>query len=303
METINIVSPCFNEEDNLEPLYNRIKRIFESSLSKYDFKLIFIDNKSTDLTRARIKQLIDSDTRVGAIFNARNFGHIKSPFYGLLQSEGPCSILIASDLQDPPEMIVDMVRKWEEGFKVVVAVKTKTKENRFIFLIRRLYYSLVRKMSDIDLIDNFTGFGLYDRVVIQELRKIDDPYPYFRGLIAEIGFDQAVVSFTQPRRERGTTKNNFLTLYDIAMLGFTSTSKIPLRMATMLGFCMAGLSLTVAIAYLVLKILFWNFFPAGSAPMIIGLFFLGSVQLFFIGLVGEYILNINTKNLETTPCN
>jgi glycosyltransferase involved in cell wall biosynthesis len=232
------------------------------------------------------------------ILNSRNFGHIRSPHHALLQAEGDCCVAMTSDLQDPPEMIADMVAKWEAGFKVVVAVKTRSRENPLMFAIRKAYYRLVRSVSDVELIDNFTGFGLYDRQVVDELRKIDDPYPYFRGLIAEVGFRRATIPFTQPRRERGITKNNFMTLYDMAMLGFTSTSKIPLRIATMIGFLTAGVSLLVAAGYLVAKLVFWDKFPMGTAPLIIALFFFGSVQMFFIGLLGEYILNINARALR-----
>jgi polyisoprenyl-phosphate glycosyltransferase len=298
MKTICVVSPCYNEEQNVEALYGRLSELFAGPLSGYALKLLFIDNRSTDGTRAILERLCAADRRVMAIFNSRNFGHIRSPYHALLQAEGDCCVAMASDLQDPPEMLVDMVAKWEAGFKVVIAVKTKSRENPLMFALRKAYYRLVRSVSDVELIDNFTGYGLYDRRVIEELKKIDDPYPYFRGLIAEVGFERATVPFTQPRRERGVTKNNFMTLYDMAMLGFTSTSKIPLRVATMTGFFTAGLSLLVAVGYLVAKLVFWDRFPMGTAPLIIALFFFGSVQLFFIGLLGEYILNINARALR-----
>lgn len=298
MKTICVVSPCYNEEQNVEALYRKLAGLFEGPLAGYALKLLFIDNRSTDGTRAIIERLCAADRRVQAIFNSRNFGHIRSPYHALLQAEGDCCVMMASDLQDPPEMLVDMVAKWEAGFRVVIAVKTKSRENPLMFAVRRAYYRLVRSVSDVELIDNFTGYGLYDRQVVEELRKIDDPYPYFRGLVAEVGFERATVPFTQPRRERGITKNNFMTLYDMAMLGFTSTSKIPLRIATMTGFLTAGLSLLVALGYLVAKLVFWDRFPMGTAPLIIALFFFGSVQLFFIGLLGEYVLNINARALR-----
>jgi polyisoprenyl-phosphate glycosyltransferase len=298
MKTIWVVSPCYNEAQNVEALYEAIKRLFEGPLSRYAFKLLLIDNHSTDGTQEIIERLCARDARVLAIFNSRNFGHIRSPYHAFLQAEGDCCVTMASDLQDPPEMIVDMVAKWEAGFKIVIAVKTKSRENPLMFALRKTYYRLVRSLSDVELIDNFTGFGLYDRRVVEELKRIDDPYPYFRGLIAEIGFERATVPFTQPRRARGVTKNNFMTLYDMAMLGFTSTSKIPLRIATMIGFFMGGASLLVAAGYLVAKLIYWSSFPIGTAPVIISLFFFGSIQLFFIGVLGEYILNINTRALR-----
>jgi polyisoprenyl-phosphate glycosyltransferase len=298
MKTICVMSPCFNEEQNIEELYRRVTALFDGPLSGYALRLLLIDNRSTDNTREIIERLCAADKRVQAIFNSRNFGHIRSPYHALLQAEGDCCVSMASDLQDPPEMIADMVAKWEAGFKVVIAVKTKSRENPLMFGVRKVYYRLVRSVSDVELIDNFTGFGLYDKRVLDELRKIDDPYPYFRGLIAEIGFERATIPFTQPRRERGITKNNFMTLYDMAMLGFTSTSKIPLRIATMIGFFMGGASLLLAAGYLVAKLLFWQSFPIGTAPLIISLFFFGSIQLFFIGVLGEYILNINARALH-----
>ncbi len=295
---ISIVSPCYNEEENIIPVYEEISKIMRNKLDKYEYEIIFIDNYSIDRTREIILGLCDKDNRVKAIFNAKNFGHIRSPFYGLMQATGDAVILIASDLQDPPGLIEEFLEKWEAGNKIVIAVKNKSEEKFLMRLFRNMYYKFTKKMSDVELVEHFTGYGIYDSAFIKILREVKDPYPYFRGLIAEIGYHYEVVYFTQPQRIRGITKNNFYTLYDMAMLGITSHSKVPLRIATMIGFLMSGISLIIAFAYLIIKIIFWNYFPLGLAPIMIGLFFFSSVQLFFIGLLGEYILSINTRTLN-----
>lgn len=294
---ISIVTPCYNEQDNVEELYNQVKAVFEN-LPLYIYEHIFIDNSSTDNTVACLKKLADKDENVKIIINTRNFGHIRSPYHALLQSSGEAAILIVSDLQDPPVMIADFIQKWEEGFKIVIGVKNQSKESPLMFRIRKAYYNLINKLSETELIKNYTGFGLYDHVVIDILRKMDDPYPYFRGLICDIGFAIAKISYTQPRRKRGITKNNFFTLYDIAMLGITNHSKLPLRLATMTGFLMAIVSFLVAVIYFVYKLVFWNSFSLGLAPIVIGLFLFSSVQLFFIGIIGEYIGSIHTQVLK-----
>lgn len=294
MKRISIVTPCFNEAENVEELHAQIVQIM-SELPGYDFEHIYIDNASTDGTVPILRRLTAADQRVKVILNARNFGHIRSPFYGILQAHGDAVICMSSDLQDPPSITKDFVRKWEEGFKAVLGVKTKSKETRLMFLLRRLYYRVLSKLSEVPLIENFTGFALYDQQVVQVLRQIDDPYPYIRGLIAEIGFETAKVEFVQPRRKRGITKNNFYTLYDMAMVGFTSNTKIPLRLATMVGFLTAGISLLAGLFYLVYKLIYWETFTAGTAPLVVGLFFVGGVQLFFLGIVGEYIGAIYTQ--------
>jgi glycosyltransferase involved in cell wall biosynthesis len=294
---ISVVSPCYNEEKNIQELYQQIKIVFEQ-LPSYDFELIFIDNASVDNTVSIIKTLIANDTRVKLIINARNFGHIRSPFYALLQTKGDAAILLASDLQDPPQLIKDFIAKWEEGYKIAVGVKSQSGESRMMFAIRKLYYNFSAKIANVRLIKNFTGFGLYDHSVIEILKDIDDPYPYFRGLISEIGFDVAEVEFIQPARKRGITKNNFYTLYDIAMLGITSHSKVPIRLATMAGFGLSLLSFIMAVLFILLKLIFWQHFSVGVAPILIGLFFFSSVQLFFIGLLGEYIGAIHTQILK-----
>lgn len=290
---LSIVTPCYNEGENIEELYDRIVAVMATQ--PYEYEHICIDNASTDDTVAKLKVLAAKDKRLKIIVNARNFGHIRSPYHALLQSHGDATILIASDLQDPPEMIADFIKKWEEGYKTVLAVKPESHESPLMFFIRKAYYRLVSRISEVPLVQNATGAGLFDRVVIDVLRQLDDPYPYFRGLLCEIGFPIATVPFKQPRRKRGITKNNFYTLYDIAMLGITNHSKLPLRLMTMAGFGISLLSLLTAIGYLVAKLLFWNSFQMGTAPLLIGIFFFGAVQMFFIGLLGEYIGSIHTK--------
>jgi glycosyltransferase involved in cell wall biosynthesis len=289
---ISIVTPCFNEEDNVQELYERIKTMMTGF--SYEYEHVFIDNASTDGTEGILRRLAAQDKRVKVIINARNFGHIRSPYYALLQASGDAVIAMASDFQDPPEAIPAFIRKWEEGYKIVAGVKTHSQESGLFYFLRSLYYRILRNLSDLQLIDNFTGFGLYDRKVIDLLREFNDPYPYFRGLIADIGFEAARIEFDQPRRKRGISKNNFYTLYDMAMLGMTSYTKIPLRLATMLGFLSAILSFLIGIVYLVYKLVDWQNFSLGLAPVIIGLFFMGSIQLFFLGIVGEYIGSIYT---------
>lgn len=297
MPLISVVTPCYNEEENVEEVYNRVKRIF-AELSKYEYEHIFIDNASKDKTVEILKRLATDDKNLKIIVNSRNFGHITSPYYGLLQSRGDAVILLVSDLQDPPEMIKDFLKKWKEGYKVVLGIKTQSKESAAMFLIRKVYYDVIGRLSEIELTKNNTGFGLYDKKVIDILRGINDPYPYFRGLVSEIGFESAKIEYTQPARKRGITKNNFYTLYDIAMLGITNHSKVPLKIATMIGFAASVFSLLAAISYFIYKLLFWESFTVGIAPMIIGLFFFSSIQLFFLGVVGEYIGSIHTQVLK-----
>ena len=294
MKRISIVTPCYNEEDNVQALYQAVKDVF-ASLPAYSYEHIFIDNASQDKTVSLLKQIAANDKNVKVIANTRNFGHIRSPYHALLQARGDAAILLVADFQDPVSMIAEFLQKWEQGYKVVLGVKTQAAESAMMFAIRKLYYNLIGRLSDVKLTKNNTGFGLYDRVVLDTLRKIDEPYPYLRGLISDIGFESAKISFTQPARKRGITKNNFYTLYDMAMLGFTNHSKIPLRLAAIAGFCMSGLSLLIALAYLVAKLIYWNQFSLGTAPILIGIFFFSSVQLFFIGIIGEYIGAIYTQ--------
>ena len=297
MKIISIVTPCFNEEANVEILHTQIVEAM-SEMQEYDFEHIYIDNASTDQTLSILRKLAADDKRVKVIVNSRNFGHIRSPFYGLLQAQGDVVICMASDLQDPPSMIPQFIKKWEEGFMVVMGVKSRSEESKIMYFLRTTYYKSLAKLSDVQLVENFTGFGCYDQQVIEILRQMNDPYPYFRGLIADIGFPTARIEFTQSKRKHGVTKNNFYTLYDMAMLGFTNNTKVPLRLATMFGFLTALISLLIGLFYLIYKLVNWQNFQLGSAPIIIGLFFFGAIQLFFLGIVGEYIGAIYTQVLH-----
>lgn len=294
MTFISVVSGCFNEEENVDELYEQVRAAI-AQIPGCTYEHIFIDNASTDRTLERLRALARRDRNVKVIVNTRNFGHIRSPYYALLQAKGDAVIGMASDLQDPPSLIPELVRRWRDGYKVVMAVKPETDETWVMSRVRRAYYNFLGRIANIKLVKNFTGFGLYDRDVIETLRKIDDPYPYFRGLVADLGFEAATIDFRQPRRKRGISSNNFYTLYDMAMLGFTSYSKVPLRLATMLGFAMAISSFLIAVGYLVMKLLFWYRFTFGQAPLLIGIFFLASVQLLFIGVIGEYVGAIHTQ--------
>ena len=297
MKLISVLTGCFNEEENIEELYLQVKKVF-AELKDYNYEHIFIDNCSKDRTVEILKKIAKEDKNIKIIVNTRNFGHTRSPFYGLLQSSGDATISLVADLQDPPEMISDFIKKWEEGFKIVVGVKKQSDESSIFFLIRKLYYKIVTKLAEIELIGNYTGFGLYDKRVIDILKTIPDAYPYFRELICDIGFEKAMIEYHQPERRRGITKNNFYTLFDMAMLGITTHSKVPLRLASILGFGTAIFSLLIAVIYLAYKILFWNNFQLGQAPLVIGLFFFSSVQLIFIGIIGEYVGNIYTQVLN-----
>lgn len=297
MKKVSIVSGCFNEEENLPLLLAQLRGVIGNH-PEYEFEIIVIDNASTDGSAKILRREASNDSHLKVILNSRNFGHIRSPYYALLQASGDAIIYLASDLQDPPEIISKFLEKWEAGFKAVVAVKSQSEETPVFFLIRRCYYRLINRLADIDTIQNFTGFGLYDRQIIDVCRGIGDRYPYFRGLISEIGLPVAKIPYVQPLRKRGLTKSNFYTLYDIAMLGITNHSKVPLRLAAMLGFAVSFLSFSVGLAYLVYKLLFWNQFSVGVAPLVIGLFFFSSVQLFFIGILGEYIGSIHTQVLN-----
>lgn len=297
IKQISIVTYCFNEKENVEDLHDQIASLM-AGLTGYDYEHIYIDNASTDGTVAILRRLANIDKRVKVILNARNFGHIRSPFHGLLQANGDAIILMAADLQDPPALIKDFIRKWEEGYKIVIAVKTQSKETLLLYVLRTIFYKILGKLSEVPLIEHFTGFGLYDRQLVDLLRKIDDPYPYFRGLIADIGLETTKIEFVQPKRKRGVTKNNFYTLYDMAMLGFTNNTKIPLRLSAMSGFVLAAISLLVGLFYLIYKLINWDSFVLGLAPLVVGLFFLGGIQLLFLGIIGEYIGAIYTQVLH-----
>ncbi len=297
---ISIVIPCYNEQDNVGPMSEAVRKQFETvpRLQKYDYEILFMDNDSQDATRERIRELCAADRHVKAIFNAKNFGQFNSPYYGMLQTDGDATMLMAADFQDPPELIDKYVEGWEEGYKIVIGVKAHSSDSKFIYAFRCLYYKMIRKFSQVEQIEHFTGFGLYDKSFVKTLRELDDPTPFLRGIVAELGFRRKEIPYDQPRRRAGRTSNNFYTLYDAAMLSFTSYTKIGLRVATFAGAICAGLSMLVALIYLIMKLIWWDRFPAGMVPMLLGMLFLGSVQIFFIGLVGEYILSINQRVMK-----
>ena len=298
MKKISVVIPCYNETENVEPISTAVIEVMERELPQYDYEILFIDNCSTDGTRPKLRRLCQENKKIKAIFNVANFGQFNSPFYGMCQSDGDCTVLLCADFQDPVDMIPKFVREWEKGTKIVIGVKSASKERRGMYLVRECYYRLINKITDIDHIDQFTGFGLYDRKFVDVVRDLHDPMPYLRGIIAELGFDYKAIEYTQPKRRAGKSKNNFYSLYDYAMIGITSYSKVVMRLATFAGFIIGGLSLAAAVVYLVLKLMYWDRFSAGVAPMVIGMFFLGALQLFFIGLLGEYVLSINTRVLD-----
>ena len=294
---ISVVSNAFNEQDNIEELCARIKQTCETLQDNYDYEQIILDNGSTDNTAQKLRDLAATDKHIKVILNTRNFGHIRSPYYGILQAKGDAVISIASDLQEPPELIIDFIKKWEQGYKVVLGQKTSSKENKIMFLIRTFYYKLLNLFNDsgTKLLEHCTGFGLYDKDVVDKLKNFNEPYPYLRGLVCELGYELTCVQFCQNKRKKGTSKNSFYTLYDIAMLAFTNYSKVPLRIATMFGFILSILSFCLAIFYLIFKLLFWYHLPAGISPILISVFFFFSVQLFFIGILGEYLNAILTQ--------
>lgn len=292
-KTVSVVCGCFNEEGNVREVYERVRDAV-SAAGDYRYEHIFIDNASRDHTWRELLALAAADKNVKIIRNARNFGHIRSPMHAIYQATGDAVICIVSDLQDPPEMIVEMLHKWEEGYSVVIGIKEAAEEHPVMFWIRQKYYRLVNRLSGIDTIENFTGFGLYDRKVVDLVKQFDDPYPYFRGMIAEIGLPRFEIPYRQPLRKRGLTKNNLYSLYDMAMLGITNLSKVPLRLVTFSGFACALLCVFVSLGYLIYKLLFWSRFSAGLAPLVIGVFFVMSLQMIFIGVVGEYIGTIHT---------
>ncbi len=294
-KVISVMIPCYNEEENALAIYKAVKNELETSLPQYDYEIMFIDNKSTDKTRDIIREICAADKKVKAIFNCKNFGQFNSPVYGMTQTTGDCCISVCADFQDPVEMIPKFVSEWEKGYKIVCGIKTKSKENKLFYFARSLYYKLIKKMSSVEQIEHFTGFGLYDKSFLDTLRQLKDPQPFIRGIVAELGPERKEIEYEQPKRRAGKTHNNLYTLYDAAMLSFTSYTKIGLRLATFAGAILSFISFLIAIIYLVLKLIYWDRFPAGTTPILIGIFLFGSVQLFFTGLLGEYIMCINNR--------
>lgn len=295
MKTISILIPCYNEEENVKPISEALVELLGRELPDYDYEIVFIDNHSTDKTRALLREICGANYRIKAIFNAKNFGQFNSPYYGLMQTTGDCTILLCCDFQDPIQCIPEMVHAWEDGNRIVVMQKNTSEENKIMYFLRSCYYKIIRKYSNVEQIEHFTGFGLYDRSFIDVLRKLDDPTPFLRGIVAELGFSIKIISYNQEKRRAGKTHNSFSTLYDAAMLSFTSYTKVGLRAATFFGFSIALFSFLIGFVYLVLKLVYWDRFDAGIAPIMLGMFFLGAVQLVFLGLIGEYILIINAR--------
>lgn len=295
MHKISVLIPTYNEEENVAALVTAIEEQFHKFLSNYEYEIVFIDNDSKDNTRAILRGLCAENHNIKAIFNAKNFGQFNSPYYGLCQTTGDCSIMMCADFQDPVEMIPKLVKEWEKGYKIVSCIKSSSQENKIMYILRSCYYKAIKKMSNVEQIEHFTGFGLYDKAFINVLRDLKDPTPFLRGIVAELGYKRKDIVYEQAKRRAGKTSNNFYTLYDAAMLSFTSYTKIGLRIATFAGFLFSVISMMIAIVYLILKILFWDSFPMGQAPILIGVFVFGSLQMFFIGLLGEYIMSINTR--------
>ena len=294
MKKISVLVPTYNEEENVEPLSSAIVEQL-NKLPEYDYEIIFIDNDSCDATREKLRNLCAKNKKIKAIFNAKNFGQNNSPYYGLLQTTGDCAILMCADFQDPVEMIPQLISEWEHGAKIVSCIKTTSLESKFWRFLRTCYYKLIKKLSQVEQIEHFTGFGLYDKSFLDVLRNLNDSTPFLRGIVAELGFNRKKIEYQQQRRRAGTSKNNFFSLYDVAMLSFTSYTKAGLRLATFTGFFISFMCLFVAFAYLILKLFWWNLFSIGMAPIVIGMFFLGAIQLIFLGFLGEYILSINQR--------
>lgn len=292
---ISIMIPCYNEEENARPIYEAVRDELLRSCPNYDYEILFIDNKSQDRTREIIREICKEDPRVKAIFNAKNFGQFNSPYYGILQTSGDCTITMCADFQDPVDLIPRFVEEWEKGYKIVIGRKTESKENPFVYFLRGCYYKLIKKMSSCEQIEQFTGFGLYDSSFVQTVRDLKDPTPFIRGIVAELGPERKEIEYTQPQRRAGKTHNNWYSLYDAAMLSFTSYTKVGLRLATFIGFISAGISFLIGLIYLIAKICFWNSFTMGYAPMMIAIFFMGGIQLGFLGFMGEYIMAMNTR--------
>ena len=294
-KVISIMIPCYNEEENARPIYEAVRDELISSCPNYDYEILFIDNKSQDRTREIIEDICARDKHVKAIFNCKNFGQFNSPYYGITQTSGDCTITICADFQDPVELIPRFVAEWEKGYKIVIGRKTRSQESKIMYFLRGCYYKLIRSMSNVEMIEQFTGFGLDDKSFVETLRNLKDPTPFIRGIVAELGPERKEIEYEQPKRRAGKTHNNFMSLYDAAMLSFTSYTKAGMRIATFLGFIIAFLSFIVALGYLIAKLCMWNRFTAGYAPMMIAIFFMGGVQLAFLGFLGEYVMNMNTR--------
>ena len=292
---LSIMIPTYNEEENARPIYEAVRDEIRKNLPEYDYEILFIDNKSQDGTRQILWDICQEDKRVKAIFNCKNFGQFNSPFYGMLQTTGDCTITICADFQDPVELIPTFVHEWEKGYKIVIGRKTQSRENGLVYFLRSCYYKLIRKMSSVDMIEHFTGFGLYDRSFIQTLRQLNDPTPFIRGIVAELGPERKEIEYTQPQRRAGKTHNNWYSLFDAAMLSFTSYTKVGMRLAEFIGFAVAALSFLVGLFYLIAKLVYWDSFTAGYAPTMIAIFFMGGVQLSFMGFLGEYVMAMNTR--------
>jgi glycosyltransferase involved in cell wall biosynthesis len=295
MKKISVMVPTYNEEENVELLYEALIKVFKESLSNYDYEFVFIDNKSKDNTRKILRKICAKDKKVKAIFNANNFGQFNSPFYGLLETSGDCTISMCADFQDPVEMLPKFVKEWENGYKIVIGIKTKSEENKLVYFLRGVYYKMMKKFSETEQIEQFTGFGLYDQKFIDVLRNLDDSEPYMRGIVAELGYERKEIPYTQPKRLRGKTSNNFHKLFDASMLGITSYTRVGVHFATILGSILSFICVIIALIYLILKLCNWYSFEAGMAPLLIGMFLLGGIQIFFIGFIGEYILNMNAR--------
>lgn len=298
MKKISILIPCFNEEENVEAISTAIVSTMRQDLPEYDYELVFIDNDSKDQTRPILRKLCSENPRIKAILNAKNFGQFNSPYYGMLQVTGDCVIEMVADFQDPVELIPQYVSAWEEGYKIVIGIKTSSKESKMMYWLRSFYYKMIKRLSDVEQIEHFTGSGLYDREFIEVLRDLNDPTPFLRGIVAELGYRRKEIPYEQPQRRAGVSSNNFYRLYDAAMLSITSYTKVGLRLATVFGSICSLISMIVAVVYLIMKLIWWDRFPAGMAPLLIGMLFMGSVQIFFIGMVGEYILSINARTMK-----
>lgn len=298
MKKVSVLIPCYNEELNVVPMSEAITELFENELTQYDWELLFIDNDSKDNTRTLLREICKNNSHIKAIFNAKNFGQFNSPYYGILQTTGDCTISMVCDFQDPIELIPQYLKEWENGYKIVIGIKTSSKENRIMYSLRSIYYKLIKKFSDVEQIEHFTGSGLYDREFIEVLRELDDPTPFLRGIVAELGYKRKEIPYQQPERRAGKTHNNWYSLYDAAMLSFTSYTKVGLRLCTFFGIGCGLLSFIIGVAYLIMKLIWWNRMGAGMAPVLIGVFFIGAVQLFFIGFIGEYIMSINQRVMK-----